>query len=196
MDIGSILLGVALLLVVAFVVARPLLDRTGLHEHEPGPADELLGEHERVLAALRDLDFDHAMGKLVEDDYAAQRAALLAQGAAVLKQLDQVAPGATAPTAARPADEGVEAEIERAVARRRARPAAPTSPAAPSASGDADSVDAEIEARVAERRQAAVPPARFCAQCGHGVGPNDRFCGACGAPLAAASEMRPAKAKR
>jgi hypothetical protein len=128
------------------------------------------------------------MGKLVEADYAAQRAALVAQGAAVLKKLDQAAPAAAGPTPTLPAGDGVDAEIERAVARLRARPAA-------AQSAGAAEVEAEIEARVAERRQAA-PRARFCPQCGQATGPQDKFCGACGAPLAAAAEMRPAKAKR
>lgn len=169
MDIGSVLLGLALLLVVAFVVARPLLDQTRVVEREQGPVDRLLFERERVLAALRDVDFDHVMGKTLDDDYAAQRAQLLAQGAAVLKQLDSLAPD-QAPAL------GADDEIEQAIARLRAQPA----PAA---------VDADLEAGLAARRAAPVnaagqPGARFCSQCGRPARPDDKFCGACGHTLA------------
>jgi len=49
----------------------------------------LEGEHQRLLDALQELDFDHAAGKLNEEDYAAQRLGLLQAGAAVLRQLDE-----------------------------------------------------------------------------------------------------------
>jgi hypothetical protein len=179
MDIGSILLGVALLLVVAFVVARPLLDQAGAAEREPGPADALLFERERVLMALRDLDFDHAMGKTLDDDYAAQREQLLAQGAAVLKQLDSLAPGvASADTA--------DDEIEQAVARLRQRGVSAST---------RRSVDDEIEAGVAARRAPASPAVRFCGQCGRQAQPADKFCGGCGQPLPAPAPSQPARAK-
>lgn len=181
MDIGSLLLGLALLLVVAFLVARPLLDKTGAVDRDLGPVDRLLFERERVLTALRDLDFDHAMGKTLDDDYVDQREQLLAQGAAVLKQLDSLGPD-QAPAPA------VDDEIEQAIARLRGRPA----PAA---------VDDALEASLAARRAApanatAQPGARFCSQCGHPARLEDKFCGTCGHILAPASDMRAAKAKR
>ena len=174
MDIGSILLGLALLLGVAFIVARPLLDQAGAAAREPGPAEALLFERERILTALRDLDFDHATGKFLDDDYAAQRAQLLAQGADVLRQLDALAPAAG--PIAEPAPTSVDAEIEQAIARRRAHSA----PAAP----PRRAMDTEIEAAIADRRQSA----RFCAQCGQPLRPDDKFCGACGAAVQAAAE--------
>jgi hypothetical protein len=50
--------------------------------------EALEGEHQRLLDALQELDFDYAQGKLNEEDYAAQRLGLLQAGAAVLKQMD------------------------------------------------------------------------------------------------------------
>jgi hypothetical protein len=146
MDLGSILLGLALLLVVSFVVLRPILDRSTANERDEPAADPLLLTREQVLAQLRDLDFDHATGKLNEDDYAAQRAQLMAQGVAVLKELDSQA----ASTDGQPVDE-IEPldEIEHAISLRRARrpAAAPLycgNCGAPVAAGD-----------------------RFCPKCGH-----------------------------
>ena len=187
MDIGSLLLGLALLLVIAFVVARPLLEQTGLREAPPSPADRLLGDRERVLTQLRDLDFDHAMSKINEVDYAGQRGQLVAEGVAILKQLDGLglAPGQPAGAPPAPAD-----EIEAAVAQLRARRAASarTAPA-----GDAE---AEIEASVAERRSSKLPGGDqlFCGQCGAEAVAGDRFCARCGSPLPTpAAGLRQAK---
>ena len=181
MDLGSILLGVALLLVVVFIVARPWLEPAAAQAGDADPAEPLLAERERLLTALRDLDFDQATGKLPSDEYAAQRAELVAHGAAVLRRLDEVAPGrAPAPGADAAAD--LDAEIEQAIARQRA-PAAPAPARRPAA------VEAEMEAAVARRRQAPAAgrpgPARFCGQCGRALRPDDRFCGGCGAPVPA-----------
>lgn len=88
MDVGSLLLLVALLVVCALFVARPLL----------GEEDELLdpqhanlqAEHQRVLEALLELDADWELGKVPEDVYRPQRQQLLAEGAAVLRALEQI----------------------------------------------------------------------------------------------------------
>ena len=50
--------------------------------------DSLEGEHQRLLDALQELDFDHAQGKLTEEDYSTQRVGLLQAGAAVLRQME------------------------------------------------------------------------------------------------------------
>jgi len=185
MDIGSLLLGLALLLVIAFVVARPLIEHADTAEQAPNAADQLLAGREQVLTQLRDLDFDHAMSKINEVDYAAQRAHLVAEGVAILKQLDALglAPGPAEGAAPEPAD-----EIE--AVRRRGAPARPAN--------TTDGLDAEIEASVAARRagQPSGEDSRFCAQCGAEAVPGDGFCARCGSPLPApANSMRQAKAQ-
>jgi hypothetical protein len=170
MDLGSIFLGVALLLVVAFIVAQPLLAGDLRRERQPGPADQLRVEHERVLTQLRDLDFDHATGKLLDEDYTAQRAQLVAQGVEVLKQLDALtaAIAAAEPTAARAAS--VDDEIEAALAARKAGRSAPpptTPPAAASVT---------------------------CPHCGRAAAAGDQFCGKCGQRLPAPAGLSQAQA--
>jgi hypothetical protein len=49
----------------------------------------LEGEHQRLLDALQELDFDHTQAKLNEEDYAAQRLVLLQSGADVLRRMDE-----------------------------------------------------------------------------------------------------------
>ena len=176
MDIGSILLGVTLLLVVALIIARPLLVGSEGRDRQPGPADDLRAEHERVLTQLRDLDFDHATSKIMDEDYTAARGQLVAQGVAVLKQLDVLSAAIMAQPAATGRARTVEDEMEAAVAQR---------PALVSL-GRAGAED-EIEAALAQRRSAPSLAARptgrahACGQCGASVSPDDRFCPVCGA---------------
>lgn len=144
MDLPALLFFLALVLVVAAYLARPLLvERLVQPSPEEARRAELLVERETVLAALHELDLDRAMGKLTEEDYQALRAEWLARGAAVLRALDELE---AASTAADP-----EAWLEAEVARR----------------------------RTARRRD------RRCDRCGRAAEPEDRFCAACGAPLAA-----------
>ena len=145
MDLGSLLLGLALLLLVAFIVARPLIEGRRLDEAGPTPADDLLAEREGILAALRDLDFDHAMGKIADEDYAPQRAQFVARGVEALKQLEKL---------------GVEDAIEQAIAaRRKARPAQ-----------EAEAFDftsvAHAEAACPNCGRLIHPEDKFCARCG------------------------------
>jgi hypothetical protein len=161
MDLGSILAGLALLLAVAFYVARPILEGRGVRERQVTAADRLAAERETVLGALRDLDFDQATGKITDEDYAPQRAALVSQGVEILKQLEALA----GPAAARAAD-----AVERAAA---SRP------------GRGRSLDEQIEAEVEARRGASARPAGFCPQCGQPAKAGDKFCAKCGAELPA-----------
>jgi hypothetical protein len=190
MELGTLLVGLALLVVVAFIIAQPFLEKGRVPREPVTEVEALLAERENILSALRDLDFDHATGKITTDDYTPQRAKLVAEGAEVLRQLDRLSVG-TAPTAV----VSVEDEIERAVAARR-RAAAPTSAKARGARQTADP-DAEIEAEVAARRAKAPSAAKrrdhsqtdakplnhFCPQCGTPVQPDDRFCARCGSRL-------------
>lgn len=169
MDAASLLLGLALLILVAAYVARPLFERSPEPVAESDPSDGLLAERENVLAALRDLDFDFRTGKVAAEDYEAQRAALVTQGAAVLQQLDASAANGEPP---------------------------------------ADDLEAEIEAAIAAHRQSAKKPSRapvspvtasaqVCSSCGAAIRAGDRFCAACGTPVAAApATRRPAKRRR
>jgi RNA polymerase subunit RPABC4/transcription elongation factor Spt4 len=171
MDFGSLLLGFALFALTAFVVAGPFFEKRRVQETGHGPADPLLAERESVLTALRDLDFDHATGKITDEDYAPQRAQLVAQGAHVLRQLDALGAPGRAPAA------DSDAAIERAVAtRRRAAPAR-----------SAQSADDLIEAQIAARRKTS--PARdraACPHCGALANAGDRFCPSCGKSLSLA----------
>lgn len=111
MTIGSILLGLALLIVVVLILARPII----LHSRQiptnapTSTRQQLLLRKESLLQQIRALDFDHDTKKIPDDVYTAQRAALVAETAERLKQLDTLGT----------ADEAVYTEIETAVAQLR-----------------------------------------------------------------------------
>ena len=158
MDVGTILFGLALIVIVAFLVARPLIERRGPRDGGPDPASHLTAEKESVLAAIRDLDFDHATGKINAEDHAAQRAQLTARAVSIMKELDSLglAPAGAAPELESPSD--LDAQIEARVAARRGRASSTVS---------------------------AESPAGRCPACGSPSQAGDRFCHKCGANLAA-----------
>jgi ribosomal protein L32 len=139
MDLGSLFLSLALLILVAAFVARPLIDQHG-NSNDSAPADELVARREAVLIELRDLDFDHGTGKVNDDDYTAQRARLVANGAEVLRRLAAV-------KSATPDD-----DLEKMIAaRRQARQTAPGAKFCPNCGEPLRSGD------------------KFCAACGHKI---------------------------
>ena len=113
MDIGSVFLLLALLLLVGLFISRPLFERKAVavtqEEHE---LSSLMAERDRILTALHELDFDHALGKIPEEDYPSQRSSLLQRGASILRRLDEYSEQAS--------DIDFEARIEAAIAARRA----------------------------------------------------------------------------
>ena len=185
MDIGSLLLFFALLILVFLFITRPLFDRKATivepvvdqREHE---RSALLAERDRLINALQELDFDYALGKIPEEDYPVNRAFLLKRGADILRKLDemdQVTPQAEA-----------EVRLEAAIAARRADSAssAPTLMAQSASAVSAGvAVDDDVEALLAiRRRERQGKSAGFCPSCGRPVQKADRFCPSCGKSLA------------
>jgi len=209
MDIGSLLLALSLVIIVAAFVAQPLLDRAAARREAASPADDLISQREAVLIELRDLDFDHTTGKIGDDDYAAQRARLVAKGAEVLRALDQrpaadlssdstdddiekaiaaVRQGKSAKTALANFDD----EIEQAVAAVRkggGKPKAARASAAPPPEGPSClNCHQSIKAGDKFCPHCGTPISHACAHCGQPHLPNDKFCAKCGAKLNVASE--------
>jgi hypothetical protein len=89
MAIGSMLVFLALLILVALFVTRPLTEPDDEHATD-GVASHWTAERERVLDALAELDADWQLNKVPEDVYHSQRAALVAEGAHALEQLEKV----------------------------------------------------------------------------------------------------------
>jgi hypothetical protein len=191
--LGSFLLAVALLVVVGLFIIRPLLSPPAEIIDPVTRRDLLEAEKEAILEQIRSLDFDYDTGKLPESEYKEQREALVGQAAAVLQQLDELAPAATpAPALATNGERAASLDdIEAAVAQLRGQTTPPPAVAEPVAAPTPapEGAGADIEAAVAQARQKARQPAaadaspqpgRFCPQCGEKRDPSDRFCAYCG----------------
>lgn len=176
MDIGSILLIGSLAVLVMMFVSRPFFERGAenkplverkAHLQEEHVRSSLLAERDRLLTALRELEFDQTLGKIPEEDYPVQRAHLMQQAAHVLRQLDAL----NGETHAASAEE----RLENAVA---VRPVstAPISQPKPNAA-EVDELEAQIAAR---RRSRQEKSAGFCPKCGKPVQKSDQFCSRCG----------------
>ncbi len=182
MDIGSLFLILALLILVGLFISKPLFERraiavSSLSNQEDHDLSALLAERDRILNALQEMDFDYNLGKIPAEDYPAQRAALVQRGAEVLRRLDEYS--------AEESQSEVGALLEAAIAARRAlterQPAVAGEPAAPPAAPQADD---DLEALIATRRRARQEKsAGFCPQCGNPLQKSDRFCPKCGASL-------------
>jgi hypothetical protein len=172
MDIGSILLLLALVVVVSAYIASPLRLRPAKRDSRIDDMElsQLLSERERVLEALAELDFDNEMEKVPEDLYPLQREALVKRGAAVLRLLDERMPAGDQTLAGDSTPVG-----DRTPEATRAVPEGPEP--------ESDPLEALIYAK---RKSSSVKIAKnvtkdkFCANCGKQLVPGDRFCSSCG----------------
>lgn len=154
----------ALLVVVAYMVARPIILPD--LEVEETDVSALTAQKERVLEAIRDLDMDFATGKLSEADYRGLRAHYVAEAATTLETLDRTNVGA----AVSGNGQGAPAPLF-----------AGDGPVAGAASGGFKD---DLEERIAARKAAL--GLRSCPACGEPRGEKDRFCRECGEPFLAA----------
>lgn len=97
-------LGLTLVVVVATWVIAPLFQGVVPEGRTDDKIVRLLARREAVLASLRDLDADYEDDRLGERDYDRLRSDALAEGAAILGALEELAQGA-------------DREIEAAIAR-------------------------------------------------------------------------------
>jgi hypothetical protein len=171
MEIGSIFLLLAVLILAAFFVARPFIEERRILaiSAQDQTRSSLLAERERLILALQELDFDHVLHKIPAEDYPTMRAELLQKAADVLRQLDSFQEAGAVPNDA-------ESRIEAAVAARRAD-AAQSTRLNPETD---DAIEELVAARKAARREKS---SGFCAKCGKPVLHSDIFCSNCGQPL-------------
>ena len=165
METGAILFSLAMILLVAAYVLQPL---AGSEREEPrdtsGRLSGLQAERDRVLDSIQEIDLDHSMGKVPEEDYRRQRQALALEGAEILRKIDELEGigTRTLEPGAEPNGKTPEMELEAAVAQLRGKPSPANSQIV---EGDSDS------------GQAA------CPECGKEIIHGDRYCANCGAAL-------------
>jgi RNA polymerase subunit RPABC4/transcription elongation factor Spt4 len=160
-------------------VAYPILARTPGSEPAVASAaetvDELLAQRDAVFQALRELRFDHEVGKITDEDYVAFEASLKQTAANSLRALDEWEAGT---------DRELDKAIESALASRAAAIAAGAiacSNCGHLASGE-DKFCGQCGAILPEAATAA-PAVQACPNCGRPFEAADRFCGGCGLEL-------------
>lgn len=127
---------------------------------EADPLVDLYAQRDSIYQAIRELRFDHQVGKVSDTDYKAFDGNLRANAAAVLKQIDVLKKAES--------DSALDASLEGEIAAlRQVNGSGPVRPVP----------------------QPALAPAgtavlNFCPQCGQRLQAADRFCGKCGAALA------------
>ncbi len=102
MELAPLLVVLGLAAVTVAYIARPLVEG---RSREPDAGERRLSalraEQDQLLDLLHELEMDYAMGKIEPEDFQAQRAARVHQGAALLRELDELR--SAAPAAALPA---------------------------------------------------------------------------------------------
>ncbi|HSV85742.1 MAG TPA: zinc-ribbon domain-containing protein [Levilinea sp.] len=171
MDFGSIFLILSLAVIAALFVSRPLLQRqlatTQQVQRQMRTEDHqrsaLLAERDRLVVALYDLDFDHALGKIPAEDYPALRALLLQTGADIFRQLEALGYKEESPAASGSASGAAHSRKDRPVI--------------------AEPNDELEEMIAAYRKERQEKSAGFCPNCGKPVRKSDKFCARCGTSI-------------
>jgi DNA repair exonuclease SbcCD ATPase subunit len=162
MDFLSIFFVITLAALVGIFLSRPFFETTEKENAQKKIAQiesrrsALLADQERTLASIQELDFDNVLGKIAEEDFHAQRSALLKKGAGLMREID---------------------ELEQELAQINLQ-------TAPEPAKSVPVNDADVEAMLlARRRQRQERSGGFCPGCGHPLQKSDKFCPQCGTTL-------------
>ncbi len=181
----SLVLGLALFGVLAVVIAWPWLQttsspsprrsgRSGEEQHPAQPSVAPQQEYQALVAAIRDLDFDHRIGIVTEEDYRPLRDALALRAASLLQELDYRSRQ----------ESDLDAQIEAMVSALRSQ--GPRTPVVhPKDVGATTCPACGCPVQAGDRFCAHCGTAlqRICPHCGVTVAPQGRFCPGCGRPL-------------
>jgi hypothetical protein len=113
MNIGSFMVGLAIAIVAFAFVAKPLFAHEGVRvTQEDRRLSKLQANRERLLRSLQELETDFAVGKIAQDDYQEQRAQYVAEGAATLREIDNITGSSEELSQARDLDAEIESAVE------------------------------------------------------------------------------------
>ncbi|NOZ05444.1 MAG: hypothetical protein GXP41_03705 [Chloroflexi bacterium] len=169
--IFSIAIALLLASVAIGFVALPLVRREEISGENSlaaiNPAlEELLFDREVTYAAIKDLEFDHTMGKLSQEDYQRLDHQYRARAVNILKELEEVEHV--------PTDEELDQWIEEAVRM------VESGHTAAQGSGRGGGKSARQATPPSKKR---ITSSAQCPECGRPYGAGDRFCSACGGTL-------------
>jgi hypothetical protein len=174
MDIGSIFLILALMVLVILIIIRPFFEHKAVSVTvEDQEHSFLLAEQDRILDALMELDLDFSMGKIPEEDYPLQRTVLLKKGSNVLRRLEQFQGKKAAQTTKKTHDR-LEAWVSKD----------DTGDSVMKHKSQVEDPEDELEILIASRRRTREGrSAGFCSKCGVPLQKSDIFCPKCGERL-------------
>jgi len=160
----ALLVGIVVALGAVALVLGPLVWPERVRPvAEPEEPEDDPREHRKdlALAALKEIEFDRATGKLDDADYERMKATYTAEALEAIRAVD----AAAAPVPQEPA-----------LAKRQVPAGVGAGPAA-----DGTPAGDPVEALIAAKRKAAKGGRRFCAECGAELEGAGRFCVECGA---------------
>lgn len=153
MEIGAILLTIAVLLMSALFVSKPYLFPEKAHDVEADNTEisSLLAEKDRYLGMIQILEQDHDLNKISDEDYSQMRADLLKKASTALRKIDELENILQATTTSTKATKKVTA------------------------------ANVDIEDLISQRRAMKKDRADgFCPHCGKAIVKTDKFCPSCG----------------
>jgi hypothetical protein len=156
----ALLIGIVVALAAVALVLDPVLRPGRVRAAAPAAdEDDPLGHRKDLaLAALKEIEFDRATGKLDDADYERMKATYTAEALEAIREVEDAA----APVPQEPA-----------LAKRQV-------PAGVGASAEGGSAD-PAEALIAAKRKAARSGRKFCSECGAEMEGAGKFCVECGA---------------
>ncbi|MBI4787967.1 MAG: zinc-ribbon domain-containing protein [Chloroflexi bacterium] len=166
-----------MIVVVVAIVAWPYFNPTREQVSSPDAADptveNLTGLRDATYLAIKDLEFDHTLGKLSDADYRTMRAKYETKAVAVLQQLDGLAAARGHPPRAAESDEQIEREV-RGLRRHSVEVGSTKCPKCGAAHAPGDAFCAKCGASLRGAR---------CPTCGTRAALGDQFCARCGARI-------------
>jgi hypothetical protein len=91
--IGYMILAVVIVAVAAFVLWPLLRSQRQVAVSVPARIADLQARRQYLVQAIRDVDFDHASGKMLDEEYQETRGKYIREAAVVLRDLEQEAGG-------------------------------------------------------------------------------------------------------
>lgn len=155
----ALIIGIVVALAAVALVLAPVVWPERVRPVEPDEPEDDPREHRKdlALAALKEIEFDRATGKLDDADYARMKATYTTEALAAIRSADAGAAVPQEPALAkRPVAAGVGAGTE---------------------GGAADAA----EALIAAKRKAGRGGRKFCSECGAEMEGAGKFCVECGA---------------
>ena len=156
----ALIVGIVVALGAVALVLAPIVWPERVRPSAPDEPEVDPREHRKdlALAALKEIEFDRATGKLDDADYERMKTAYTAEALEAIREAD--------------AAEAAKVPREPALAKREV---------AVGVAGGAQDTAGAAEALIAAKRRAAKSGRRFCAECGAELEGAGKFCVECGA---------------